>query len=760
MPSKRPTPDEPNRPAQAPTLPLSAPLTELKGVGPRLASALNKLGVKNIAQLVAYLPMRHERQEAEAPIDQLKPESIVCARGLVSATRIVARGSRPRFEAVLVDDTGRLDLVWFNGLYLRDKIHVGMKLRVQGKAKRFGPGGSSLQIVNPRHELISDAADTEPAPRTARLRPVYPASEDISTLQIEKAVTAALDPALSQITDHLNRDYRAKRELIELTSAYRAIHTPSTQEQADEGRRRLAYDELLLLLLAVRLKRAQRLARSESPVLKLTPAIDKAIRARLPFTLTQAQDSAIAQIVGDLKNSQPMNRLVQGDVGSGKTAVAVYAMLLAVANKHQSAMMAPTELLAEQHFASISRMLASANVRTLLLTGSLSAPQRAEALRAIAAGEIDIVVGTHALLTHRVRFNSLALAIVDEQHRFGVHQRATLRTKGADETSDDTPLKPNEKALTPLTPHTLVMTATPIPRTLAMTIFGDLDVSTIDQLPPGRKKVTTRVVAPPLRQEVYDFIAQRVAKGEQAFIVAPAIDAKHPDPDAELFDPQSELDSDAGEKSRSVPHAPPVPIRSVAQIASDLKHSALKSARVGIVHGQLHPTDRARVMDDFRQHRLDVLIATTVIEVGVDIPSATVMVVEDAERFGLAQLHQLRGRVGRGTKPGVCVLIGAPVTDTADQRLRAIAKLADGFKLAERDLEIRGFGDVVGIRQSGMPPFRVVNLASDLDLLTLARRDAIDLIDHDPQLDNPQHALLKRRLLKAHAKWLGIADVS
>lgn len=735
-----------------PPIKLGAPLTSVVGVGPQKAAAFAALGVKSVAQLLTYLPTRYERVMSRVPIAELALDAIVSAEGLVSAARVVSRGSRPRFEAVLIDESGRLDLVWFNGLYLKDKIVPGVRLWVQGKSRKFGPG---IQIGNPKWRIVNDgeagstdsvrsvasqrggettdaAAHTDvnaSASGVATLRPVYPASQDLSSRSIAEAVQRALEPALSQLDDHLSPAFIKKRELVGLAHAYRAAHVPRDEADAAAGRRRLAYDELLQLMLAMSMKRAQRVREFAAIGLRSSPLIDKAIRKRLPFALTGAQDRVIGEITADLARAEPTNRLIQGDVGSGKTVVALYAMLLATAGKHQAALMAPTELLAEQHFASIGRLLKDSKVRLALLTGSVAAPRRREVLKALATGEIDLIVGTHALLTDRVEFKSLAVIVIDEQHRFGVHQRARLMSK------------PERQGQRRITPHTLVMTATPIPRTLAMSLLGDLDVSTIDEMPPGRRKVATRVVTPVSRGEVYKFVRARVDAGEQAFVVVPAIEAG-----IDLLLPESA-------------DAPAYVPRSVAEVAAELREGPMKGKRVGEVHGKLNAVDRDAVMQAFRAGEVDVLVATTVIEVGVDIPGATLMVVEDADRFGLAQLHQLRGRVGRGTKASACVLISGSAGEAAHARLSVLAKTSDGFKIAEADLQIRGFGEVVGQKQSGAPPFRVVDLSKDIDLLTLARRDAMEMVKRSPTLEEPSLALLRRRVLKAHGKWLGLADV-
>ena len=480
-----------------------------------------------------------------------------------------------------------------------------------------------------------------------------------------------------------------------------------------DARRRLIFDELLLLQLAVHLKRAHLRRTLHAPALRWSQAIDEHIRARIPFSLTQGQDAAVDEIKTDLQQSVPASRLIQGDVGSGKTAVAVYAMLMAVASGHQAAIMAPTELLAEQHYLSISDMLRDSNVRIGLLTGSLRDSERRDLLDKVAGGDVDVVIGTHALLTEDVAFSSLGVAVIDEQHRFGVHQRARLRERVGDESS---------------MPHVLVMTATPIPRTLALTVFGDLDVSIVSGQPPGRGQISTRLVSPAQRDEVYGFVRQRVDAGDQVYVVVPSIEG-----------------GDAAD------------VRSTIEA---LEVGPLAGRRVAGLHGRLKRETRANVMERFRSGAIDVLVATTVIEVGIDVPSATVMVVEQAERFGLAQLHQLRGRVGRGERDSVCVLIGEAVTGEAKARLEAMASISDGFVLAEKDLEIRGPGEIVGAKQSGAAPFRLAEFPRDIDLLLAARRDAATWIERSPDLGSAGESLLRRRLMKAHGEALGIADVA
>ncbi len=720
---------------------LTTPLSIIKGIGPRTAESLAELGLNNVGKLIAHLPMRHERQEAETTIGQLTADRIVSARGEITATRLV-RGRAPRFEAVLIDDTGRLDLTWFNQTYLAKKIKPGMHLRVQGMAKKYGPG---LQVANATFETI-DPEREQPDARGARLRPVYPASEAIPSKQIEKMIALILPRAAALIEDHLSAQFCRERNMPTLADAYRLIHAPEMEGDAVAARRRLAYDELLMLQLGVQMKRAHLRRSLSAPALRHTPAIDRHIRERFPFTLTASQDKVVAEIARDLSSVTPTNRLVQGDVGSGKTIVALYAMLMAIASEHQAALMAPTEILAEQHFRTISAVLAGSKVRLALLTGSTSEADRSETLARLADGSLDLIIGTHALLTSSVVFHSLAVAVIDEQHRFGVHQRSMLRSKGSKAS----------KGGRDLTPHVIVMTATPIPRTLAITLFGDLDISTITGLPPGRMPVATRVVSDLQRPVVYDFLRARIEQGQQAYVVVPAIDGGPGKPGG--TDDLGDL-GDEPVEFRPPPDARLAPIANVRTLMKELEEGPLAGKRLAALHGRLKRSTRETIMEKFRAGAIDVLVATTVIEVGVDVPNATVMVVEHADRFGLAQLHQLRGRIGRGEKESACVLVADAKTEGGLQRLEVMATVSDGFVLAEKDFEIRGFGELFGTRQAGLPPFKVVDLVRDRDLLLLAKRDASAWIERSPTLFHADETTLRRRLMKAHGESLGLADV-
>jgi len=701
----------------------------------RQADLLATLGLTNLGRLIAHLPMRHEKLEAEQSVGELTPGHMVSARGEIKATRTVRRG-KPRFEAVLSDGTGRLDLVWFNQAYLEKKLLPGMRLRVQGPLKRRGP---QVQIVNAAFTIIPEGSE-EPASREARVRPVYPASEACPSRLIERAIQDTLALALPLLDDHLPAGFVRERAMPSLADAYRMVHQPAHESEAAEGRRRLAYDELLQLQLGVHLKRAHLRGTLKAPALSHSDAIDRHIRARFPFTLTASQDAVVTEIARDLSRDTPTNRLIQGDVGSGKTVVALYGMLMAVAAGHQAALMSPTEILAEQHFASISKTLEGSRVRTKLLTGSTPAAERREVLDALRDGSIDLAVGTHALITESVAFKSLAVAVIDEQHRFGVHQRARLRAKGAMRSGE-------RKKAGDITPHVLVMTATPIPRTMAITLFGDLDISIIAGLPPGRRPIKTRVVDARTRTVVYEYARKRLDAGEQAFIVVPAIDGPSDGVQA-VAAAASEAEND-----------PPGANTGVRSLIKELEAGPLKGKRLGAMHGRLKHATREVTMDRFRRGEVDALVATTVIEVGVDVPNATLMIVEHADRFGLAQLHQLRGRVGRGRKDSVCVLIGDPTTDLARERLEVMKTVTDGFALAEKDFEIRGFGELFGTRQSGLPPFKIADLSRDRDLLVMARRDAAAWIERSPTLSKPEEAVLKRRMWKAYGESLGLADV-
>ena len=539
--------------------------------------------------------------------------------------------------------------------------------------------------------------------------------EEIGSAEIEAIVSKAIDGVCAGMEDPLPESYRRERDLMPLAAAWKAMHAPQDRDQLARARRRLAFDEFLLLQLGVMMRRAQLRARTRAVALPLDASIDAHIRSRIPFTLTGEQDRVVGELAHDLAEPAAMNRLLQGDVGSGKTAVAAYCMLLAVAHKHQAALVAPTEILAEQHHRVLSRMLEGSDVQLRLLTGSSSDAERNTIVAGLARGSVNLVVGTHALLEGGVAFRSLAVAVIDEQHRFGVKQRAAMRQKGQGEM--------------PLVPHTLVMTATPIPRTLAITLYGDLDLSTLRGKPPGRQPAITRVVDMAKAPEVYAYLRKRIDAGEQAYVVVPAVE-----------------ESEQG-------------LKDIASHSRYLAEGPFRGLAIANVHGRLDRDEREAEMQRFRSGDAKVLVATTVIEVGIDIPNASLMVVEHAERFGLAQLHQLRGRVGRGTGKSLCVFIGDAGTPDAAERLAAIGASDDGFEVAESDLRLRGPGEVFGARQSGLAPFRVADLSTDADLLRLARADAQAWIGRDPDLMAPESALLRRKLLHTHGAALGLGDV-
>ncbi|MEM6391795.1 MAG: ATP-dependent DNA helicase RecG [Planctomycetota bacterium] len=702
------------------------PLDTLPQVNAHRARALDRLGLRYVGDLLRHLPTRYEAQAAEGSLADLPTDQTGSARGEITSCRFVQGfgfGKKSRFEATLTDDSATVQLVWFGGGYLRDKLHPGLRLRVTGKVRLYN---DKPQLVNPKFEILPPEEDPEaeqPTAATERLRPVYPATSSLTSQQLEALVNHALPRVLPTLEEPLPADLLKHHNMPGIVDAYRMAHTPAHADEAKAARRRLAFNELLLLQLGIALKKSQVDRMLVAPELHWSDPIDQHLRDRFPFKLTDAQNKVISEIAADLQKPRPMNRLLQGDVGAGKTIIAAYAMLLAVADRRQAALLAPTELLAEQHYASLSKLLEGSSVQLELLTAHTEDKSAARAR--LANGSTEMVVGTHALLSDSVRFKDLAVAVVDEQHRFGVRQRANFRS--GDTESLDGRLR---------SPHTLVMTATPIPRTLALTVFGDLDVSTIHGLPPGRSPIINRRVTPDQSDEVYTYLAKRVANGEQAYVVVPTV--------------EEGLEAASGQK-----------LASVAAHAKQLAQHYFQGHEVATVHGRLKPETRHRVMQRFREGKVDVLVATTVIEVGVDVPNATLMAIEHAERFGLAQLHQLRGRIGRGThgRKSLCVFIADPQTEDGEKRIDAITSTNDGFRIAELDAEIRGFGDLAGTRQSGALPLRVADLPKDFDLLRLAKTDAEAITAEDPELTSESNALLRRVLMQQMGHALGLVDV-
>ena len=642
---------------------LEAGVETLPRVGAAVRGRLAKLGLRTVGDLLAHRPRRYERPIDERSIRDVFGEEEAVIEGVVLGT--TSRRSRGRLQiltARVADDTGEIKATWFNQPWLAAQLVPGTHVRLRGKPNRYG-----FQV---------ESYDIGEATETADYAPVYPASEALAQKQLRALVGAALEQARAE-GDPLPARLAVAEGLPLRADALVALHRPRSLEEAEVGRRRLAFDELLVLQVAL----ARRATERERLVAEALPApggLLRRYREVLPFTLTDAQERAIGEIDRDLARTTPMQRLLQGDVGSGKTVVALSALLRAVEAGRQGALMAPTEVLAEQHFLTIEGICAELGVRVALLTSALGTREHANVRQLIASGDVQIAVGTHALIQRGVAFRDLAVAVVDEQHRFGVEQRSAL-TEGR-------------------SPHVLHLTATPIPRTLALTVYGDLSVSEISSPPADRKPVVTAWVTDDRSSEAYERLRRHLADGRQAYVVCPLIEASE---------------------------------TTVARAAEDeaerLRRAELKDFRVGCLHGRLKPVERRSIMSAFKAGELDVLVATTVIEVGVDVPNATIMIVQEADRFGLAQLHQLRGRVGRGAEQSYCLLVSGPkeeLTDVAHDRLEAMVATTDGFELAERDLEIRGEGQLLGARQSGLSDLRFTRLRQDTDLLQRAREAA------------------------------------
>ena len=666
---------------------LDTSLRFLKGVGPRRAGELERAGLGTVEDLLFRLPLRYEDRGRFATVASLRAGQTATVSGEIAGCglRSTRRPGFTLFEALVRDESGAIESVWFNQRYLRDVLTRGQRVVVFGKVDPRRGGG--VQLTNPQFEIIGagGGAEADDAQvHTGRIVPVYERIGSLTPKMLRALVHGVIRSLPDEVPDPLPEDVLARMRLPARRTALAEAHFPERGDPIDRlnefrapAQVRLIFEEYFQFQAGLLLRRRDVDSQTKPRTIRVDDRIRASARAVLPFALTAGQKQALAAIVEDLKRPRPMNRLLQGDVGAGKTIVALLAALVVMENGLQVAVMAPTEILAEQHYLSLRRLLGGSRFRVASLTGSTPARQRRLALADLASGEIDLVVGTHALAEDEVSFRDLGLVVIDEQHRFGVMQRATLRGKGG-------------------RPDVLVMTATPIPRTLALTTYGDLDVSTIRDLPPGRQPVRTTVKAESRRDEVHRFVARQIEAGRQAFIVYPLV-----------------------EESQKID------LRAATAMADHLAAEVFPAYRVGLIHGRMKVDAKERVMTAFAAGELDVLVATTVIEVGIDVPNATVMVVEHAERFGLAQLHQLRGRVGRGTHPGTCVLLyQPPLSDAARARLRALAASTDGFLLAERDLEIRGPGDFFGTRQSGVPLLRIGDLLRDHVWMERARREA------------------------------------
>ncbi len=703
---------------------LATPIMSLKGVGPRVAEKLARLEITTVADALYTLPSRYEDRRKFKKIAELQDNlhEVFCGEILAAGEAVTSRSRRRLYEVIVGDGSGQISLKWFHykKAWMDKKFSPGRQAVFSGEVRRFG---LMREVHHPEVDLLKagqSLADYQSSnPLTfGRILPVYPLTEGLTQLAARKIWKQAVDQFAQYVSSPLPDALAVEHELMPLAEALQQAHWPAddadlTQlnDGQDRARRSLVYDEFFYLELGLAMKR-QRVALEKGIPFDVAHKYTRPLAAMLPYRLTDAQRRVLGHIKQDLMAPHPMNRLVQGDVGCGKTLVALMAALIAIENKTQVAVVAPTEILAEQHYLQFSQWLDQLDLKTVLLRGKMPAAEKRNALEQIREGQAHLVVGTHAVLQDQVAFHRLGLGIIDEQHRFGVKQRAVLRQKGEN-------------------PHILVMTATPIPRTLSMTLYGDLAVSVIDEMPPGRAPVKTRIVGVSRREQAYAEIQQEINRGHQVYVVYPLVEET--------------------EKSD---------LLAATEGAELLKNTVFRDVNIGLLHGRMSADEKQQIMYRFKQREIDLLVSTTVIEVGIDIPNATVMVIEHAERFGLAQLHQLRGRVGRGDKQGLCLLMRSDrVSEEGQRRLDVMASTTDGFKIAEADLEIRGPGEFLGTRQSGLPDFRFANLLRDSYLLESARQDAFQLVQQTNGLTSPDSQAISAELRQRWGQRLQLASI-
>ncbi|MDD5512549.1 MAG: ATP-dependent DNA helicase RecG [Candidatus Omnitrophica bacterium] len=682
---------------------LDTSIRYLKGIGPQRAKAFARIGINTLDDLLYYFPRRYEDRSSFKHISQLEegaPAQTIRAQVLaIKERRSFRRRGFTITEIKAGDSTGSISCVWFNQPYLKNYLKAGTTLILYGKLERYN---NKLQMSAPDFEIISEDK-SEDLLSVARIVPVYSLPEGITQRAFRQLVNQVLKEYSLQIQDFLPFDIRSRNKLLNLAKSLFYIHFPDSLQAQEEALHRLSFEEFFLFQLPLALRKLRK-KQEEGIAHKTQGALVEEFLRSLAFTLTPAQEKVIREIAWDMQQPVQMQRLLQGDVGSGKTVVAMAAMLMAIQGGYQAALMVPTEILAKQHYANIIGWATSSagrksRIRAGLLTSAQNAPEKKKLLRQIKAGQIDLVIGTHALLQEGVQFKGLGLAVIDEQHKFGVAQRSLLSHKGVN-------------------PDILIMTATPIPRTLAITIYGDLDVSVINELPPGRKPVLTRQISNAQREWLYAFLKEKIDSGQQVYIVYP------------LIEESLALD-----------------LSGAKQMYSELKNNIFKGYNVALMHGRLKDSEQDKVMSDFKSGQVQLLIATTVLEVGIDVAGATVMVIEHAERFGLSQLHQLRGRIGRGSLESHCILVSDAATEDSRLRMQAMVNYSDGFHIAEEDLKIRGPGEFFGQRQHGLSGLRISNPLTQMQLLKHAREEALELVGRDPQLADHQHLPLKEKLL-------------
>ena len=744
-------------------LAIDTPVQFIKGIGPRIAESLAEKDIRTAEDLLYHLPFRYEDRANPRTLHELVAGETASVIGEVRGSVLLRTRAMPIFEMTLGQGTGTLKCIWFRGTYLKDRFQSGQTVAVFGKveASRSSRG---FKMIQPQFEILPEATEEFSSLEMGRITPIYETlgGTKLGPRWLRRQLFTLLGELGGRIPETLPAAMLARLCMPSRDTSLQQVHFPDAgvplgqlQAARTPAHRRLIFEELFFLELGLEIKR--RKARERAGIaFAPNEQVRAALREVLPFHPTKAQKRALGEIVEDMKHPSPMRRLLQGDVGSGKTIVALQAMLIAIENGYQAALMAPTEILATQHYLGARKLLerATRDYRITLLTGSLDLHHKRAARGRIARGEADLIIGTHALIEEKVDFDRLGLVVVDEQHRFGVMQRFRLMKK------------PGQGE-----PDVLVMTATPIPRTLALSLYGDLDLSILDELPPGRTPIVTRRGSDDRADEVWQFVRKHVAAGRQAYIVYPVIEGPSDDqPELDFPAPQEEPAKPAKPATRKSSKMPSLPkstglferptLKAATQMYEELRDGALQGLRLGLLHGRLSADDKEIVMRRFQRGELDVLVSTTVIEVGVDVPNATVMVIEHAERFGLAQLHQLRGRVGRGSAKSYCILMtGGKVSAEAEQRLDAMVRTQDGFELAELDLQLRGPGEFFGTRQAGLPDFRIANLVRDRELLELAKREASAFVaGGGTEATEAERAIVAARLKQAWQRRYGLVE--